>query len=102
MADASPDKIEARVPVTASASRLPCFDRHGRQIFVGDRLRIQYCTGRYGQTAVVTMTVETEHWPYCSIGKGRQSLDAKRNALVGYYKHNDFEHGHEAWIEVIP
>lgn len=92
-----------RVPVTGCSGRFPMVDRNGQQIHVGDTIRAQVCTGRYGQTAIVETVVLNEHEPYGQIyAKTRTiSFEFKNGILKGHHLHNDFEHGHETWCEIV-
>jgi hypothetical protein len=47
------------------------------------------------------MVVTQPHYDYCQIGEATFHLDFKKDILVGYHKHHDFEHGHEKWVEVV-
>lgn len=96
-----PWQERVRVPVTGGKGKWPVFDRHGVRIHVGDRLRVQYCSGRYGQTRQELMTVENAHWDYCQEGNACTVFDFSANALRTMKTHHDFEHGHEAWAEII-
>jgi hypothetical protein len=58
-------------------------DRTGEtEIVVGQRLRIQHCVGRYGETRIHEGVAET--------------IDRIRGVTLRLD-----EHGHEAWIEVL-
>lgn len=92
---------DARIPVTGCYKRFPLLDRHGKQIHVGDRIRYQYCSGRYGQTAIGECLVEQSHYPYGQIGHATFYLTPDRTAMEGRHVHEDFEHGHEKWVEII-
>ena len=73
-------------------------DRNGRPLKVGQRIRVQHCIGRYGQTEIVSGVI-THIVTYCGA-----TLDGNRYVTIphnGYSKHNDFEHGHEKWAEII-
>lgn len=95
-------KAEQRIPVTGCAKRFLMVDRNGTQIHVGDRIRYQYCSGRYGQTAIGETIVTESHYQYGSIGNAAFRFDFKTDQLVGKHSHNDFEHGHQTWVEVLP
>lgn len=95
----------ARTPVTGGARSWPVFDRHGERIHVGDTLRAQCCVGRYGQTRIITFKVKEAYWPYCQqcvegcvVGT---DYDRDAEALRCAHVHNDFEHGHETWAEIV-
>lgn len=93
-------------------------DRNGRELKVGDRVRIQVCTGRYGQTAIRqgaivafspyrAITIKTDEAYSEDCGRfGVHRREAGSHVSVnaefdGYRKHDDFEHGHEVWTELI-
>jgi len=88
-------------PVTGCAKRFPMLDRHGHQIHVGDRLRYQHCTGRYGQTSISETVVTQPHYPYGSIDSAHFHLDFDHLVLRGFHHHDDFEHGHTTWVEIL-
>ena len=106
----------------------PIVDRNRTPLVSGQKVRVQFCTGRYGQTAVITgelvgtdghgdVTVRLDH-PFShdtqKFGVHRyeagdnfyvcdaSDFDSGTQTWVGYKKHEDFEHGHEAWIEILP
>jgi len=95
--------VETRVPVTGCVGRHPMVDRNGRQLYVGDRIRAQVCVGRYGQTAIVETTVSTAHETYGQISANLRTIafHLRDGKLVGYREHDDVEHGHETWVEVL-
>jgi hypothetical protein len=78
-------------------------DRNGRQLHVGDRIRAQVCVGPYGQTAIVETTVTNAHEPYGQISANTRTIGFhyRDGKLVGQHVHNDFEHGHETWVEIL-
>jgi hypothetical protein len=96
-------------------------DKNGKPLVIGANVTIQYCTGPYGQTRRVTgtlqkidnfggMTINLDHnYTYC--GYQGFMYDCKKGEPFyvssvfdskgkGYSKHEDFEHGHEKWIEL--
>lgn len=83
-------------------------DRYGKDLTVGDRVRAQHCTGRYGETSIVegillrigdhTDTYIDAPGGDC-IYPGFSPVGGK--VLRGYLKHEDYEHGHEQWIEKV-
>jgi hypothetical protein len=105
------------------------FDRHLVELAIGDKVRCQYCVGRYGQTRQIegilesidpahrTITVKaTDGGPerefhgndLCWRGLRMGVFDAYNRPpefpndwFVGYYRHNDYEHGYESWVEVL-
>lgn len=95
-------KTSKPVVVTGCKDNYPMEDRNGKPIHVGDRLRYQHCVGRYGQTAISEAFVALPHYPYGQIDSANFDFDFKRRVLVGYHKHDDFERGHETWVEIIP
>lgn len=102
--------------LTAFNKHLPVFDRHGNPICIGDSIRVKRCVGRYGETIteegiVVPQTDDNpEHADYGNFryrnNKGKIEcagvrFDYQTQQAVCYTKHNDFEHGHERWVEVL-
>jgi len=72
-------------------------DRAGRALALGQRVRIQHCVGRYGQTQVSEGIIT-------DMGPGGVTLDNTRWVTVspnGYHRHQDFEHGHEVWTKIV-
>src|SRR4051812_29006160 len=101
---------QAGADVTGGADRLPVFDRRGRRIRVGDKLRAQVCVGKYGQTRVIECVVTEAHWAHgqmtASAPGGPPRVVSAEPAhtpprLVCYNRHIDIEHGHETWAEVV-
>lgn len=95
-----------RKQITGGRGNWPIFDRNWIPVCVGDRVRAQICTGAYGQTRIVEMVIQDEYYPYCQIEVPSGGImvfeySFDRDALHGYYRHADFEHGHEKWVEVI-
>lgn len=104
--------------LVAFARKLPVFDRYGAKVCVGDRVKVRRCVGRYGECVEELGTVVDQsglHGPsnvalygqfdyrtdkgkieYASIGYQHATEQA-----VCYSRHDDFEHGHEKWVEVI-
>lgn len=100
-------------------------DRKGSPVQEGLRVRVQHCIGRYGQVQIVEGVVKTlteglgailvlekaarqrrnDH--FVTLEPGRQLYVCLPGRLEGKsryvcdFKHEDFEHGHEAWVEVI-
>lgn len=91
----------ARIPCTGGNDRFPVVDRNGVRICVGDTLRVKHCVGPYGQTRTSEMTVTEAHWQYCQHGVAATRFDFQTNTLRCASVHNDFEHGHETWAEII-
>lgn len=87
--------------VTGGAEHWPVFDRHGKRIHLGDRLRAQVSIGRFGQVRVIEVTVTEQHWYYCQFEGIATNFDFKGQVLRCYSKWEDVEHGHELWAEVI-
>ena len=100
------------------------FDRHGKELTMGDTVRVQHCTGRYGQTDTVTgvlkdisiygsVDLEPPRILYVSQPPGYAKRfsclypgftpddSLGKDALRGYSEHNDFEHGHTKFIEIV-
>jgi hypothetical protein len=93
-------------------------DRNGIILAPGQHVRIQVCTGRYGQVEIREGTI-TRLGAYYVIMRthgdfvenmGRFGMHLRRAGTEvsvnvprdGYEKFSDFEHGHETWVEVIP
>ena len=102
-------------------------DRHGRQLELGQHVIVQQCIGAYGQTqrvkgvlrqldptyqgAVLELTEPAtrhlrDHNEHVPAGKlFRVSLPGRFSAAddswTCYKVHDDFEHGHEAWVEIV-
>jgi len=102
--------MENREPCTGASALYPIVDRHDKRIHVGDRMRAQVCVGPYGQTAIVEFTVTEKCWTYCQhtavdrSGKPQcvsAEYDPKAKVLRCYHRHQDVEHGHETWAEII-
>jgi len=92
-------------------------DRQGRNLQIGQHLRVRECIGSYGQCATREGVLQ-QLSPY-----GGGTLKLTKPATVygrnynehknpgdliyvclernGYKKFNDFEHGHETWTEII-
>lgn len=72
-------------------------DRHGRELKIGQIVEIQHCVGRYGQTRI-------EEGEITHFGLGGVTLDGWKWVTIapnGYHKHDDIEHGHEIWTEIV-
>jgi len=105
-------------------------DRNHKLLKTGDLVRCKHCVGRYGDTRTVTGTIQSfdkfgnmrltlvkETRPFTVFGRGGYAArkvgpgstyscgafryDHKLDADVGYYRHDSYEHGHEAWVELI-
>lgn len=98
-------------------------DRHGNPVGIGARVRMQECAGRYGQTRIISGTItninqwngvelnlDADTTPFVEYSKfGRTEYRLGSNYYIpsvfqngiGYRKHDDVEHGHETWLEVI-
>ena len=92
-----------RIPVTGCIGRHPMVDRFGCQLHVGDRIRAQVCVGRYGQTSIVETIVPNAHEPYGLISAGVRTIGFhyRDGKLIGQHVHNDYDHGHETWVEIV-
>jgi hypothetical protein len=90
-----------RTPVVGGLHGVPMVDRYGTRLHVGDTIRYQHCTGPYGQTRIGTTVVTESRYDYPMIGHAGFEHDSKTGTLRGYRKHEDFEHGHEKWVEVV-
>jgi len=104
--------------LTAFNYNSPVFDRNGKPICLGDRIRVKRCIGRYGQTVteegvVVEQSPREDQKTQTSFGQlayrdkngslqyAAVEFDRATKRGVCYHKHNDFEHGHERWVEVL-
>lgn len=89
--------------VTGWNSRTPLHDRHGNPLHVGDKIRAQVSTGRYGQTKIIEHTITRSHEPYGAINTQAQLIpfELKGGKGIGHTKFDDFEHGHETWVEKV-
>jgi len=95
-------------PCTGGAKKFPIFDCKGERICVGDTVRAEGLVGSHGQTRTFEMVIPSGHWDQCSISSPDDSrlhinteYDRKSNRLVCNHVHDDFEHGHHTWAEVI-
>jgi hypothetical protein len=96
-------------PITSRPDRIPVYDRNGLQVCLGDKLKAQMCTGRYGRVSQVETVSNEEHTVYGAVNafdKGRACTLYFNGHLVsgfdiGYKDFNDFEHGHETWAEIF-
>lgn len=106
------------------------FDRHLKELKIGQRVLVQYLLGRYGQTGRLTGRIIyiNSQYRFLSVqpddggpdyewhdgqylGKRGSCLyvfDNHRrpegwpdNHYVGFHEHRDFEHGHEVWVEIL-
>lgn len=93
-------------------------DRAGRALAIGQYIRVQECVGRYGQTAIregeivelsryggATIKTAFEFHEDCGrFGvhyRAAGSLVTVSFPFDGYERFDDFEHGHERWVEII-
>jgi hypothetical protein len=103
-------------------------DRNFKPLVRGQNVRIRYCDGPYGHTRTVEGILEEMNQyggvtikltsPGFSDDRGRFGMvavktgdshyvanaffwDSERKCRVGYGKHDDFEHGHEYFCEII-
>lgn len=101
--------------IVAWAYRTPVVDRHGKPVHLGDRVRVKRCTGPYGQTCIEEGVVTEQigggtHAQYGSV-TFRTDAGKYEGAEVKYIYESpvgvcadvfdDFEHGHETWLEVL-
>lgn len=94
-------------------------DRNGITLAPGQHVRIQVCVGSYGQVAIregEIVRVDPHSYVILRPDRGFDEDCGRfgvhhRPAGVevavtvprdGYDKFDDFEHGHETWVEVIP
>jgi hypothetical protein len=93
--------MRKRIPVTMNSARRFIYDQYGIQLFVGDKIRYQYCSGRYGQTQIAETVLEKDHYEYGMVDSATFHWNFAQERMIGYSNHNDFEHGHETWVRVI-
>lgn len=104
------------------------FDRNLKPLKVGQNVKAQYCSGRYGQTELVEgelLEIVSGGGIYiklkdgynitqyarggCAHYKGGDHYyvcgalhyDYNRRCYVGYHEHKDFEHGHTSFLEIV-
>ncbi|MBG6083069.1 hypothetical protein [Rubrivivax gelatinosus] len=103
-------------------------DRHNKPLQVGLSIRIVHCVGRYGRVQCdegvieeidrtyrgLTLRLANDSYRHTRDGRipvksGEQvyySLPGQFNADSTVFRcfkvHEDIEHGHEAWVEIIP
>jgi hypothetical protein len=87
-------------------------DKNRKPVVDGARVAVQHCTGRYGQTQLhegkLLRITSTSVWIELDTGDplfipGVFHLDRQEaKTLTGYNKHEDYEHGHETWLQVLP
>jgi len=86
-------------------------DMNGTPLEPGMLVEIQHCTGRYGQTQRVVgrltgkehyMQVELDNgkWYECGFSPVWGDKDSKK--VVGFSRFEDYEHGHDSYIKVLP
>lgn len=94
------NSITERIPVTGCKERFPIVDKHENRIHVGDKIRYQYCSGPYGQTAIGQTIVTKNHYHYPQIDRANFTFDFNKRILVGFKHHDDIEHAHKTWVEI--
>ena len=97
-------------------------DRNGREIKIGDAVRIQHCVARYGETQVDEgellsvdkyggVTLKLSRATRLTVRSSVGFMEVRRYAVgESFYIPNglrsgrfeDFEHGHDFWVEVKP
>ena len=101
-------------------------DKNGDPVECGCSVRIKFCDGPYGQTQTVEGVIEKiDQYSGAYVRLATAAVDRTRDGLRhlkpgdGMYvplpytyrfsdgkyicskSHNDYEHGHEAWVEVL-
>jgi len=103
-------------------------DRNGVPVTCGAHVKMQICVGRYGEVREVrgivagidayhgvTIKLDADqprfrqfdrlyhrkHGPGDMFYASPFAYDHAAGVFRGYYRHQDVEHGHERWIEVI-
>ena len=101
-------------------------DKNRKPVELGSRVRVQHCTGRYGQTTThvgklveitpscsVWIELEKDYYQSCQKFGGRLykagdrfficgvfHLDSQeKDTLIAYHEHHDYEHGHTSFLE---
>ncbi len=98
-------------------TRFVSVDRHGKEIKIGQRLKIKHCVGSHGQCEILEGVLESRcKWRGFTLrldnGSGQYVADISeydhamkwpdgRGVMAGYAKLVDFDHGHEEWIEIV-
>ena len=85
--------------------RHPIYDADGTPVEVGDKVKFQICTGRYGQTASGESTVKyiMPNYPGIGLTNGKMchvNYDFDKKIWRCFKEHVDFEHGHKTWLVV--
>lgn len=99
-------------------------DRHRVPLVIGQRVRVQFCCGSYGQTQTVEGIIRQlyEHHGATleltspAVWRGRKYSEHRKigaeyyvclpgswvdDTYICHKVHHDFEHGHEAWVEIV-
>lgn len=101
-------------------------DRHRVPLVVGQTVKVQYCSGRYGQVSQATgVLLEIDRYSGIRIRLAHEHRDAGSNRITrflnagdeyyiasvfaydggqtwtGFDHYGDFEHGHDKWIEIL-
>lgn len=92
------------MPVTAWATHTPLHDRHGKPLHLGDKIRAQVSTGRYGATKIIEHTITQAHHPHGGINTQGHLIvfDYKGDKGIGYTQFKEYSvHDHETWVEKV-
>ena len=85
-------------------------DMNKKPVKVGDLVEVRVVTGRYGQTATYQgkVTKMPEYGKSSDMELDGEytvtspfEYDFKTGNMIGYYRHDDYEHGHERWVKKI-
>jgi hypothetical protein len=94
-------------------------DKNGIEVNPGDFVEVKHCIGRYGRTDKVRgtfakatvhgvyLTFDKSYTPFSKLGGDTHPAGAEvlftisQRDGVYYSKHNDFEHGHEEYMELV-
>jgi hypothetical protein len=82
-------------------ARYVSVDRHGKEIEVGQRLKILLRRDEWRGFTLRLDSGGTKHISDPSEFDFNQKWPDGRGVMRGYNKHVDFEHGHEVWIEIV-
>jgi hypothetical protein len=72
-------------------------DRNGQQLYVGDRIRGEVASGRFGKPSPIETIVTNAHEPCGQIYAEGRTIDFQysNNALVG-------SDGAHSWVAIVP
>lgn len=78
------------------------YDMNKKPLKLGDLVEVQVVTGKYGQTATYQGKITKMPDQFGNIELDNEyTVNSPFENGVGYYKHNDYEHGHERYVKKI-